>query len=404
MLLMALIASMAFVACDDSNDDEAGGEGGGGGTPTTVANQKQQLEATAKALMAKVDAQDFREIADAFNTVNADNIDDTDLEDWFDACKDACLISSTSTKVAHLYQASKFYAQFELQNGRWVKKSGTASGLQFIFNGYKLEATCSGKETPVHHEVFDDESYDYRTGRETEYKNTFSIPENVTVTLTKDGRQLVKTVVNTKLTINSSDGEVHIGRDNGEVTTTVNVNNYIFIVEKALFNGGASANASASAKFMKGEETLITFEAKGYGNTTDEDDPEVGSVSVDADFLGQVKVKGTISSVRKVSDFLDAADYNDNNEELFKQNIDNANKLIDLWLYTNGQKCAYLQYYPFGYSGYGREEWEYEEVIMFPGDDSGYETFEDYFDEDVFRGVIDTFESLVDDFDELIDD
>lgn len=417
MIIMALMYSMVFVSCGEDNDSpgipgtEEGGEGGGSSSVTTES-QKQQLETTANELMAKINYLDFKNVADVLNSVDNDRDDQSAVEDWFEACVDACeQPGSTSDYIMSLYRASNFYGQFELRNGVW-EKTGTGNSLQFRFNDNKnrqcvFTVSCSGKETKVHHELFDYEDYYYSYGYRyvEEYENAFMVPQYINITLTQNGTQIAGANISTTLNIRDANGEANLSTDIISVTTTLNVSNYSIIVERADFSGGSNATASASAKFMKGAETLITTSMQATGNTSDEDNIKGGNVTAITDVLGQVQVKCNISDIERLRRQLEIADDCYDSENDFKQCIEQANTVIDAKLYFNGSSAssAYLELYPFPeYSWNGYEEWGYEPVIMFP-DGSAYNTVSDYFDEDFFRDVIDRFNSLIDDFDSLIE-
>lgn len=407
MLFMALIAAMSVMSCSDDKE-ESGGNAEGGATGGQVLggnDQKAQLEATAKELMSKINAEDFRNITDLFNYVDDNSHDESVVEDWFDACKETCKLSgSTRSDKKYLYKASNFCGQFELQNHKWVK-TGTAAYLQFKFWDSSnreciLKATWSESGTKVHHEVFDEEDWNYPYGEEYT-ENSFFVPNTINVTLTQAGAQLASATVNTNIT--AVNGEADLATSSATVSTTLNVNNYSIVVDRVQFNGGRNATGSVSATFTKAGETLVTMSLNGTGDTTNEENLKAGQVTVNTDILGQVQVRGTVSDIESLRNALDEADENSYDETAFKAAIDRANGLIDVNLYFNGSgsPSSYMKLYASkDNSYYYEEEWEYEPVIMF-SDDSGYSTFDDYFADGSFDDVADMFERLVDDFTDL---
>lgn len=405
MLLTVLTMSVPLVSCSDNDDDEPDGPGG---VSMAVEEQKLQLEATANELMGKINANDFKNITDLFQYVDEKTNDDSAVDNWFDAAKEACKQSVSDESVKYLYKASNFYGQFELRDGRWVK-TGTGSNLKFSFmdaGGRSCSVTveCSGKDTPVHHEEFDDEEWSYGYANCMRYENAYAIPENITVTLVQGGSTLASVTVSTQLDISASSGEVDLAHDRATLTSTLVVNSYTVKIERAAFGGGRNATASASATMSKGGEVLITMKMQGAGNTSDVDDVKVGRVSFNMDVLGQVQLGGIISDVSALSDCLDEADENYTNEKVYRACIEEANKLIDVNLYFNGnsESVAYVKYYVFEEEDWFSARWTREPVVMFH-DGTAYTTFESYFDEITFDSVINRFNDLLDDFTRLVE-
>lgn len=416
MLFFTFALSATFVACSDSDDDNqtelgGGGEDAGGGG-LSGASQKQKLEAIASDLIGKVRANDFKNITDLFDYVDRTSRDESAVEDWFDASRDACLLSgSTASDARYLYRASNFYGQFEMTGGVWVK-TGSAANLQFKFRDSNnrecvLLVTHSGKDTKVHHDTFDEEDWYYSYPYGSYYErteNTFLIPENITVTLTQGGSQLASVTVKTTLDVSDASGEVRLDRDRAEVTSTLRVNDYSFVVNNAAVNAGSSA--SLSAILQKGAETLIETRLQASGSTDADETVTVKKVTMDTKVLGnRLRIAGTVTDLSRFSDYLDEADEYDYDGERFKRAIDSANTLMDINVYFDGSSTpsSFVKFYPLvETSYYYGEEWRYEPVFYF-SDGAGYSTFGDYFDDEIFEDVIDRFERLMDDFADLAD-
>ncbi len=417
MLLVSFFTTAALVSCggdDDDPEDNPPGGGGGGSSVLDANAQKLKLEACANELMAKIKANEFQNIANIINSVRSktdSNYETNAVEDWFEACSDACIISSTSNNTKRLYRASNYEGTFEYTNGKWVQ-TATNGTLTFRFydtaNKFcEVKAVTSGMEYKVHHDAFDSETYTYYPYYSTKYKeNAFMIPENINVTLTQGGTEVASATVHSVISIaNSSTGEVDFGRDNCEVTTTVKVNNFTFNVEKASFKGGSNAEGYVSAWLNKGSERLITLNGNINGNTTDEDNIKAGKLTFSVDALGKVRVGGTVASIDQFRDAIDKADYNSGNETAYRSAITSANNQLNINVYFDGRSTSdsYIKLEPNKiWSYYGSEEWGYDTVIYF-SDGSGYNTIEDFFDDVTFDNVINTFEDLIDDFDNLID-
>ena len=406
---MALSLSVASCGGDDDNNGNGGTPGdGGSGTELTEAQQKQKLEETAKELMAKVSANDFNAIKELGDYVDRtfDNTDSRIVENWFNACVDACLVSETDDEIKNLYSASNFTGIFELQGNKW-EQTGNADYLQFMFSDESgrecvITLTHSGKDTKVHHESFDDEDYIYSPDWTSSYtrrvENAYMIPENISLSLTQDGKELAAMDMKTSISIGS--GDFDYTRDKAEVSVNAEVSRYKITVNKAAFNAGK--NASASAELSINGETLITASGSVDGHIYEDADPDVKNVAINLDILGKVQLRGTSKDAGKMIEYYDLASSNDQDEAAFKEYVKKGNELLDVKLYFDGSSTssAYMEMYALeeGYPGY--EYWNYEPVIRF-ADGTGYATIEDYFDEGYFDSVIKTFENLVEDFTNL---
>ena len=119
--------------------------------------------------------------------------------------------------------------------------------------------------------------------------------------------------------------------------------------------------------------------------------------------MGKAKVVATLSDVNLLIQNLDKADENDENESLFKQYLENANRLIDAQLYldNSSKSCAKVYLAPIedGYGSY--KYWDAEPWLEF-SDGSKY-SYSDYFNEKSFKSVVDKVQSIVDDFIKMFD-
>lgn len=429
MMLLATSVSMTTVSCgdDDSNDTEQGGGGteqggsssdtsGGGNNDSSALSageQKSRLESTARELMGKVSASDFDFIDDITDALDGTN--DEVLEDWADAALDACTLSSSKTYIKRLYQASNYGGEFELVGNKWTQIKKTTDYLKFTLTdklGHKWVATItpSGKETKVHHDVFDieDWNYDYTGGYWDYYdvtkENSFVVPATINVSLTKDGTSMAKSTVNTSITMANAP-EFDVETDKVSATTETTVNGYTLKVTKANYSAGASGEGVAT--LTKNGETLLTVNANATGKAS-EDDAEVHTANLVVKILGgKVRLEGKIEKGKELQDYLEKADADDDNESAFKNYISKANELIDLKLYFDNSRnsTSYIQLLPveeeeFGYMGY-YTRWDAQPAVCF-SDGTKY-SFEDYFDEDTFDKVIKKWEDLIEDFTDLFE-
>ncbi len=418
MLSFAAMVSVATVSCGDDGDSNGGGANGGGtggseqiDNVVTPAAQKAKLESIANELAGKVNANDFRNFKEITKVV--ENSETSVIKDWLEGCLNACETGSVGDSVFYkLYTLSNFTGSFELKGNKWVNQNADIDYLQFVLkdnsgNDCVLKLTHSGKETTVHHEVFDENDYDYRYiggywgGYYEKYvacKNirSYAVPENINVTLTQGGKTVVSTDVHTTLNIGS--GDVDIARDGAEVSVTTIVNDYKIVLQKALYSKGTSASVP-SFVMTKGGEELVNLTAKATGDISDLDNPVVKTASFEVKVLGgKARVVGNLTDGQTLQRNLENADKNERNETEYKRYITNANTLIDVKMYLNNSNTygAYLRLQPFEKNYYWGKEWVYKPVLVF-GDGSSY-TFEEYFDEVTFDNVINKVQNIIDDF------
>ena len=242
MVFMALSVQSALVSCGDDNPwgdggiEQGGQTGGGSGDEggqsapgLSTVEQKQRLEQAANELMGLVDAADFSSVADLIDYVAENSSDGSEVDSWFDHCAGLCEVSATDDLVKNVYKASNFYGQFELRNGRWTQTASNVQYLEFRFTDgsgapCSLRLDCSGAETPVHHESFDDEEWDYNYSSDgyysvmTRIENTFVVPERIDVTLTQGGATLATASLGSDISISSGSGDFDYKRDRAELS------------------------------------------------------------------------------------------------------------------------------------------------------------------------------------------
>ena len=285
-MLTFTAASTVLVACgDDDNNSPATND------PTPVeptkdeamsqAKQKEYLETIAKEFMNQTPSSDFQELADLANYVRDTYIDDydwDDVEDWaqdaFDAARrslgttDRDASSSYTTYLYNNYEAliffSNFTSHFEASNGRWVQSK--ANDLQFSFkdknnNQCVLTLQSSGSVKNVHIvNVRDYVKSDYTvTPYVREYdltKVTIGIPENIVVTLTKGGTQLVKTTV--KINLASLVGEEFDLSASGITASVLTELSNGYKIEVSEVKYTANSKASAAFAISKNGTSLVS--------------------------------------------------------------------------------------------------------------------------------------------------
>ena len=408
--LMLSLAVCGFTACGDDDPTDGTETPGGDVTPDQpggnasamgASEAKQSLQKTSEAFMGKINSQDFNEFSKIWASLSAESNDGSVVDEWFDTCLDACLLSSKNNTYKYLYKVSNFYGEFTLNGGVW-KKTGSSKGmLRFNFNDKEgtpctITLTTSGKETQIHHESFDEYDYNYATGeyQKDTYQNYYMLPENISLTLTKSGKERMSVVVNSKV---STSGEINLTKDEVEVTTTATVGDYKISVGKAAFKKGNEVQAAAT--ISKGGETLIAMSAEGKGSINEKaDNISVGQVTANMSVLdGKATVKVAVSDGDLLSKALDNAYSNDENEKSFRNYIATANSLINAKLYLDGKNdyAANIYLSPVEKKDYYYSYWDAEPFLEF-GDGSKF-SYADFFTEKSFNTAIDMFERLVSD-------
>ncbi len=383
----------------------------------TPEEQKHQLEVTGKKALGMINANDFRNLDQIAHHLDRNYMSESawkDVNKWADdVLKTLTTTISTRSTIhkdyARLIDASKFTGHFNVQNGKWVRVSD-ADDLQFSFLDQNnsqciLTLATSGKTTRVRSEYFNQEDYDYDYNGDdydktiTTYENTIVVPENVRLTLTQAGKQIISVDVHTSLT---TKGELDFSADNVEVTCKTIVNNYEVNVKRAFYKGPGTAAADVEIK--SGGKTLLTATATANGNISNERVNSIGTVNMAIDLLGELQIKGTCDDGSRFYDAIQAMDDDEKvytNEPVFKKEVDKANDRLNLGVFYNGsdKRSANLLLGAFedgDYYGSGAKYWSYQPVIKF-SDGSSY-GFDQYFTKQAFRSIFDEATDLIDSF------
>lgn len=415
---LAMAMTFSVASCSSSSDDPenipeipgggtetpgGGNDNPGGNTELTAAQAKQKLDATAQELLGKINVNDLQEFKTMIDGIDYE--DGSEVSKWFEACGDASMVSDSEEGTKYLIKASNFVGEFTLKNGVWKQTKKGGDYLSFIFNdknGKNCVLTLKGSSdgTLIHHDCFDNEGGYWDGYKWQEYKDEyrFILPKKMELTLSRNGDVRVMTTINTEV---KTAGEIDLTKDEVEISSVTQIGAYKVEVNKAAFKAGK--NAEAKAVISKDNEKLITVTASATGNIDNNLEGTYGKVSASVDILGKAKVVATLSDVDLLIQNLDKADENDENESLFKQYLENANRLIDAQLYldNSSKSCAKVYLAPIE-DGYGSHKyWDAEPWLEF-SDGSKY-SYSDYFNEKSFKTVVDKVQSIVDDFIKMFD-
>lgn len=406
----ALVTLGGFTACGDDETSDPTAPGGTNNDPAlSVTDQKKRIESVASELMAKVNSDDYKNLNNIYQVIYDANGEQVD--DWAQAAAEACKQpGSTNTNLKYLYTAANFTGRFALSHGVWVKTDDKIDYLEFTGKDeagktFALTLKTSGKQTPIHHDSFDDDDVDYIWSEseydydrvETHTRNAFTLPQNISLTLTQDGKKVAGAEVVSNVTIASGE-EVDLTRDKVDVSATAMVNDITVKVEKAAFNAGT--DASTKVTVTKGSETLVAAQAQAEGKVT-ESDATIGKGNFVINVLSKMRIEGKTDNGAELDRYLNLADKNDEDESLFKKYVAKANEQLDVKIFFDNSKnsSASIVLYPLEENDYYGSYWYYEPYFAF-NDGTKY-SFEEYFEEGTFKSVVTQFNNLLESFADL---
>ena len=416
----------------------------------TPLEQKEYLDVIARGFMDKTPASDFNEISKLCNHISntyTDNYDWDEVGDWgseiFESLKESLGTTDKEqekdswgeynyiyTNYKALVMASNFKGQFKAIGNKW--ELSKADDLQFIFSDQHgkecvLKLVTSGNVKKVFIGNIDewvDYNYDYSNDYyiSNDYYDrtqlTVGVPENIVVTLTQGGSQVVKVTV--KLNIGDlSNDKFDLSKNQLTASTLVELNNgYKFNVSQVAYNG--NNKTSVSFDMSKNGESLASvafssdisgipscnIDAMVSGNIDEEDfnNSNMKNVYVKLDIMGKLQIQGTLSDVRKFTDYINEADDNDDDEKTFKSYVNQANSLANFNLFYDGKstKQAIVTLEAFEEESWNGIKYWYMEPMLNFYDGSSYSTFDAFFNDKDFKSVIDAFEKLADNYASLI--
>lgn len=461
LLLIGSVFSLssALVSCggdDDSvdspivNPDPIKPEEPSKNEAMTPLEQKEYLDLIARGFMDKTPASDFNEISKLCNHISntyTDNYNWDEVGDWgreiFESLKESLGTTDKEqekdswgeynyiyTNYKALVMASNFKGQFKAIGNKW--ELSKADDLQFIFSDQHgkecvLKLVTSGNVKKVFIGNIDewvDYNYDYSNDYyiSNDYYDrtqlTVGVPENIVVTLTQGGSQVVKVTV--KLNIGDlSNDKFDLSKNQLTASTLVELNNgYKFNVSQVAYNG--NNKTSVSFDMSKNGESLASvafssdisgipscnIDAMVSGNIDEEDfnNSNMKNVYVKLDIMGKLQIQGTLSDVRKFTDYINEADDNDDDEKTFKSYVNQANSLANFNLFYDGKstKQATVTLEAFEEESWNGMKYWYMEPMLNFYDGSSYSTFDAFFNDKDFKSVIDAFEKLADNYASLI--
>ena len=445
---------------ENSKEQGGGSQGGGGGegsTPMTKAEQTTLLESTAREFVAMAPASDFEELTAMFK--EARKISSQNVDNWVNGIFEGAVETLSDELIDSYYSEyyesytyerhfkasfviSNYKGHFEVQDGKWVLVQSNVDDLKFTFkdsnnNVWVLRAEATGPFKKVHMFDLHDYGYDYDyTYSYYDYKSVYrfyndykecviAVPKTLSVTLTKNNAQKVKTTVNAELSDIPGE-EFDISKNDISCNALVEVKDYKINVSQVVYKHNSSVAVNLTV--AKGSKQMLSVAVSGdlsgipsvnvsaFSNHIESDawKNAEGSALVKVDILGKVQIQGKATKIHAIVDKLKAARQNRESESEFKSCIKEANEFLDLGLYFNNmslkQATAYLEsfektgYHYYYYDGFQYQPykyWGWDMVIKF-GDDSSYSTMANYFSRTNFRSVFADVESLIESYSKLV--
>ncbi|WP_455585757.1 hypothetical protein [Bacteroides sp.] len=411
ILLCACAMVLSFSSCSDDDNNS------GAGTELTPEQNKQKLESIGLNTIGKIKATDH---ADLLQTIDAfaEYINEGDLEIERNEVKTqvagllteirAICVKSNLGMVADfasansdVYRVAQYYGIYTYNetNEEWDYVSSD-SKLEFHFNADKKAAvitvTASGEETKV---SMDDET-------------AVMVPENVKVTISKDGKNLCELTVTLKVnTVNNT----------ADIETRLSASGYVFLVKTNATETKANANFTLS----KDNEVLISATTDLTGEKmTDKDAIEDAidddnmqgifkSANVVVNIINEATIKASCSNIANLSELLEQLDRDNSWKEQYGKEYNDKvaaayNKYMDIKLYyTSDAVIADFKmqtyydaddyYYDYTSGTYPtpivKGLYGTELAVVFAIDDSAY-SLDSYFDEISFNDLIKSAENL----------
>lgn len=325
-------------------------------------------------------------------------------------------------------------------NGKWIqtKKDGDFTMKYIAQDGTQWVLTVQKSGTIGRINVNDDE-YDYNWSswvpsigpndkvvikEGTPYTNTFDndfieIPANVTATLTRNGEERVKTVVNIEQfgNKNAENGELTlIGQSKGNASIYIKPKNDAFTVN-ADFNYLNGSNSTCNATLKKGNTTLIAVNAACTPTPASATEiANVTNISTTATILNALTVRFSTANGKTITDAFNAC--NDKDKASVEAAKDIVNRSMAAYI-TNSPNADALQQATMKVGVKSWKDWEYywdaTNYVTHPYEVTRYGltptinftdgtsyAFPDYFTEYFFKAVIDKAESIAKDVENML--
>ena len=431
--LLVLLLAFGLVACDKKKmEEEFGDVSNPEKKELTAAEQKQKLQNVAEELIGVFntnDQKDVIELAD-YLMYKYEEYDWDDVYDFyankFDYVKSAVegvkalskgeVSANVSSKV---YRFSKFTGVFKAndKNRSW-EYEGDSENIVLLFKNVvgvecRAEIAATGAEYTFEYEDDYDNDYDF----------TVEIPSVISFSL-KEGnvehiyyQTTLDISASTSLKQTTSVRFTNLNVSSEATATKNNVSGNVLVKygDKTIFKASASAPNCKLKDKTDALEWEEWFEMYDEGLWNEGATVKYGNLVGQANILEQVQVKVAISDIASYEEAYDNLyekyeNYDDadcsheryyNTYEYNKEYSDLLNSYFTCILYYSSTvEQAKMRFEPYIWDDYcydgehSANMYDWTSVIYFPKDDTSY-SFDDYFTEKAFSGVIDLAEELV---------
>lgn len=385
MLFAALCSAVVLCSCEPGNE----------GKKLTPDESKDKIEKTLVAFMDACPASDFDDLADfasflGENYFNPEvNYDFSALSSWYEeSCNSS--IEEGESIVYVTFVLSQYTGKFT-----------------FTSNGIKYE-----EADVLSFCVTDDEDAEWvfklePSGKVREFVNadidgtelTVKIPEKVIVTLTRNGKQMMKETITYDISLSSN---IDVSKDKATVSQEFAIKDYI-IKTKTGVDGKAGkfqANASLTKKGQLLLKGSCTGEVEITGDViTDAVISNATNVKMNIDIMSAMQITGTTKNVKEVYNANDCSPYDQEGKLAAVKTI---NSQLDLKFFYDNTKTeqGHVEVEVYEYEDIeGKDYWELVPVLVFH-DDSRY-LLQDFFNENDFADLIENFSAFVAMYQEL---
>jgi len=440
--ILALAGCIGVLSCSDEKEVQE---------DLTVAKQQSLIERSIIDLTDMIPASDFEELVgfvhevagiamsmdmsgvyliDSLHssmkmvgdTVIVDTLTDVSSMDQGYGCviaKDFVAFSETSLLLSNF---TGHYTATDTMTWAYTK----ANDLQFIFkdtlgNDCVLKLSRQGKEVKIlspnkktylggsgyDRDVKDDTVYYTRVLVSSSYE--LNIPKSVTVSLSKNKKDVVSATVKTKLD-NLSDGYFNIGTSNIGLETTLSTNNGYklslsgdYKANKAVSTGISlkkSNNNVLSLNLSADPEGIPSYELSGdfaFKEIIDSlkncmEDINAENLYLSGNIMNEVKFVGSISNIVKYMELTDSVKKVVKSEIKTKAIVNELNKTLNAYICFDGadKKQAKLAFEPdcdVNYNGsYYEEMWSFKPVIVLA--DGSRTSIKEFFDTEQYQVAV----------------
>lgn len=343
--------------------------------------QKDKLETTTKTLVSEMDVDKWSGAIEYTKSVTNYV---SSLEENYPGSMDAVYdwMDENESDVVALSQMKG--GVFEEVNHKLVFTSNGKSQLELIVypSGKKASIVMSyGPDGPKY-------QLPEKEVRATSPSSTYvQLPSWIKVEV-KEGDK-TRLSCNTEISVVDKDKNGILDSEKDEITVsgTFILDDYTLTVSK--MNMNASSNASVSFVLNKGSKMLMDISYVAKGGTLG--DPT--SVTLNADFMGSVQIKGDIDSPNFSAAMEDCED--SETEQELKIAVQRLNKTFNLGLYYDGgnNRQATLSFDVFQETDM-TGEWYYSPVFTF-GDGSS-QTWDEFMDNEQMRSAVNAISNWMD--------